>query len=116
MKEWKEITSEKDVQEIIAASETRPQVIFKHSVSCGISAFAKEKLEDGSHQIVAKADFNYLNLLRYRSISNLIASALKSLSNKSKFSIFFSFLICTNTIFSAVIIFIITQFLLLIMY
>jgi bacillithiol system protein YtxJ len=77
MKEWKEITSEKDVQEIITASETRPQVIFKHSISCGISAFAKEKLEDGSHLIVAKADFNYLNLLRYRSISNLIASALK---------------------------------------
>lgn len=78
MKDWKEITSVKDVDDIIAASETKPQIIFKHSVSCGISAYAKEKLMDGSEGLTSNADFNYLNLLRYRAASNYIAQSLEA--------------------------------------
>lgn len=77
MENWIKITSEKEVLAIIEASNNKPQIIFKHSVTCGISAHANEKLEDGNHLLEGKADFHYLDLLRYRSVSNFIAQELK---------------------------------------
>ena len=76
MKNWKEITSEEAVNAIIEASELKTQIIFKDSVTCGISAFAKERLVNGSDLLTESADFNYLDLLQYRSVSNYIASHL----------------------------------------
>lgn len=75
MNNWKKITSEEDVKAIIAASEHKTQIIFKDSTTCGISAFAKERLENGN-DLMATADFNYLDLLTYRSVSNFIAQEL----------------------------------------
>ena len=40
MKDWKIIASEKDVLNIIEKSIEKPQIIFKDSTTCGISAFA----------------------------------------------------------------------------
>ena len=77
MNNWKEITQELDVQNIIEKSASKPQIIYKHSVTCGISAHAKDKLINGSHLLIANADFNYLDLLRFRSISTLIGQKLK---------------------------------------
>lgn len=76
MENWKAITSEEDVLRIINASEEKTQIIFKDSTRCGISAFAKERLELGSHLLTGSADFNYLDLLRYRSVSDFIANEL----------------------------------------
>ena len=76
MKNWKNITTEEDVNKILEASEVKPQIIFKDSVSCGISAYAKERLIEGLELMTKTADFNYLDLLNYRSISNLIAKEL----------------------------------------
>ena len=76
MKTWIELTSEEALPNIIAASATKPQIIFKDSTTCGISAHAKERLMDGFAAIEGKADFHYLDLLRFRSISNLIAKEL----------------------------------------
>lgn len=75
MTNWKQITSVEDVESIFKRSNTRPQIIFKDSVSCGISAFAKERLREGN-QSFADADFNYLDLLSLRSVSNYIAERL----------------------------------------
>ena len=77
MENWKDITSEQDVLEIISASEQKTQIIFKDSTRCGISAFARERLENGSHLLTASADFNYLDLLNYRSVSDFIATELR---------------------------------------
>jgi len=77
MKNWKHITKEQDITDIIERSKVRPQVIFKDSTHCGISAFAKERLVNGVHYFEEKGDFNYLDLLTYKSVSNYIASALK---------------------------------------
>jgi bacillithiol system protein YtxJ len=71
MKDWKHITSELEIHDIIEASKERPQIIFKDSITCGISAFAKERLIGGN-----EANFNYLDLLKYRSLSSFIASEL----------------------------------------
>jgi bacillithiol system protein YtxJ len=76
MDNWKQITQESDVQNIIEKSVVKPQIIFKHSITCGISAHAEHRLINGSHLLTDKADFNYLDLLRFRSISNLIAQEL----------------------------------------
>lgn len=76
MNNWKPITQESDVQHIIEKSLTKPQIIYKHSVTCGISAHAEDKLINGAHLLTGSADFNYLDLLRFRSVSNLIAQEL----------------------------------------
>ncbi len=47
MNNWKNITTDEDIIAIIAASKQKPQIIFKDSTTCGISAFAKERLTNG---------------------------------------------------------------------
>ena len=76
MKNWIPITSNEAVETIVEKSHTTAQIIFKDSVTCGISAFAKSKLVDGNELLIEKADFNYLDLLSYRSVSNYIANYL----------------------------------------
>jgi bacillithiol system protein YtxJ len=76
MQNWKYIASAEDLNKIIEASEMRTQVIFKDSTTCGISAHAKERLKDGYHLIEEKADLHYLDLLKFRSVSNIIAQTL----------------------------------------
>lgn len=76
MNNWKQITSEHDIEAILNASKLKTQIIFKDSVTCGISAFAKERLTEGSDLLTEKADFNYLDLLSYRTVSNFIAKEL----------------------------------------
>ena len=76
MKNWHPITTEQAVVAIIENSKIKPQIIFKDSTTCGISAYAKERLVNGNEKMIAKADFNYLDLLAYRSVSNFIASEL----------------------------------------
>ena len=76
MKEWEKLESEEDFYAVLDRSETKPQIIFKDSVSCGISAHAKDRLRQGHEQIEGKADFHYLNLLAFRSLSRLVAEEL----------------------------------------
>lgn len=76
MENWKSITSEQQLDDIIEKSVAKPQIIFKDSVTCGISAHAKERIKDDYALIAEKADFNYLDLLSFRAISNKIAQVL----------------------------------------
>lgn len=65
------LNEEGQLQEIIKNSEIRPQLIFKHSSRCAISAVAKGRLERA--EAPGNVDFYFLDLLRYRSVSNKIA-------------------------------------------
>lgn len=76
MKEWIALTSEESVNTILEKSAGKPQIIFKDSLTCGISAHAKERLTNEFSQIEGKADFHYLDLLSYRAVSNYIAATL----------------------------------------
>lgn len=69
--EWKVLRDENELNEIVKKSETLPQVIFKHSTRCSISSVAKNRLEKASAP--SGADFYYLDIISYRSISNKIA-------------------------------------------
>jgi bacillithiol system protein YtxJ len=73
--EWKVLNEDARLQQIIHDSETRPQIIFKHSTRCSISAVAKGRLDKGTPP--ESADFYYLDLIRYRDISNKIADIFK---------------------------------------
>ncbi len=69
---WIELSEEKQLERINEQSAGQPVVIFKHSTRCSISNMAKNRLERDNTP--ANALFYYLDLLRYRNISNKIAA------------------------------------------
>lgn len=77
MNDWITVTSKEDLDTLLEASTEKPQIIFKDSLTCGISAHAKDKLQRGYDLLQGKAGFYYLDLLTYRPISNLIAQELQ---------------------------------------
>lgn len=76
LSDWKVLESEKQLEQAIQDSHDKPVVLFKHSVTCGISAGAKHRLESGWNFDGADLDFYYLDLLANRPISNKIAEDL----------------------------------------
>lgn len=71
---WKPLTSEQDLEELINESNQKTVLIFKHSTSCGISAIAKMRLEEYWDISESELQPYYLDLIRYRSLSNDIAN------------------------------------------
>jgi bacillithiol system protein YtxJ len=76
MNSWHHVTQKEDFYTLLENSVKRPQIIFKDSLTCGISAHAKYRLEQGFGLVEGKVDFHYLDLLAYRPISSLIAREL----------------------------------------
>jgi bacillithiol system protein YtxJ len=68
---WINLTSEEELHQIKINSNKKPQVIFKHSTRCSISNVAKNRLERSFQP--GEIDFHYLDLIKYRQISNKIA-------------------------------------------
>lgn len=68
---WILLTEEEQLSDIKEKSKQQPVVIFKHSTRCSISAMAKSRLE--REEPAANTLFYYLDLIRYRSVSNKIA-------------------------------------------
>lgn len=68
---WIPLTDEKQLDEVVVNSNTVPQVIFKHSTRCSISSMAKNRLDkkNAPHGI----NFYFLDLIKYRNLSNKIA-------------------------------------------
>lgn len=69
---WINLTSEEQLIEVKEKSNTRPQIIFKHSTRCSISSMAKNRLERSIQP--DDVDFYYLDLIRHRNISNKISA------------------------------------------
>ena len=70
---WIPLTTENQLEEIKNSSKNKSVVIFKHSTSCGISNMVIkrfEKLFTKEHQSI---EVYYLDLLRFRSLSNEIS-------------------------------------------
>lgn len=72
---WIPLTNVEQLDSIRTASESKPQVIFKHSTTCSISKMALDRLERAAAP--ETIDFYYLDLLSYRSISNSIAETFQ---------------------------------------
>jgi bacillithiol system protein YtxJ len=69
---WIQLTDEAVIENIIAQSKIKPQVIFKHSTRCSISSTMLRSFERGSQP--AEMDFYFLDLIKYRDVSNKIAA------------------------------------------
>ena len=68
---WIELKDESQLAEIREQSRQQPVVIFKHSTRCSISSMAKTRLERETP--AENVSFYYLDLLRYRPVSNKVA-------------------------------------------
>ena len=68
--EWTSLEKEEQLDQLVQSSSNQPQVIFKHSTRCIISSLAKDRIEKYNH---SDLDFHYLDLIKYRQLSNLIA-------------------------------------------
>ena len=71
---WLEIKSESDLDEVLA-SEGKV-ALFKHSTRCPISSMAKSRIESGWDKELSSVPIYYLDLIKYRDISNYIADEL----------------------------------------
>jgi bacillithiol system protein YtxJ len=72
---WIHLTDEEQLKKIISKSQIRPQVIFKHSSRCSISAVALQRLQKVDQP--ADIDFYFLDLLANRNLSNKIVDLFK---------------------------------------
>ena len=67
---WIPINAEGQLQEIKERSRIRPQFIFKHSTTCGISRMVINQFTDAYSFTENDVDLYYLDLLNYREVSN----------------------------------------------
>jgi bacillithiol system protein YtxJ len=70
---WIPVVSFEQLHEIEERSKELPCIIFKHSISCSISALAKHRLENYWDMPAEVAEFYFLDLIRYRNLSNAVA-------------------------------------------
>ena len=68
---WIPLTTIEQLDLLRERSADFPQVIFKHSTRCQISTVTKSRLDKNT--VPENIDFYYLDLLKYRHISNAIA-------------------------------------------
>jgi len=72
---WIHLTDEEQLKQIVSKSQIRPQVIFKHSTRCSISAVALQRLQKTTQP--SDIDFYFLDLLQYRQLSTQVAERFK---------------------------------------
>jgi bacillithiol system protein YtxJ len=72
---WIHLTDDEQLKQIITKSQNKPQVIFKHSTRCSISAVALQRLQKVSQP--SDVDFYFLDLLSNRQLSNRVADVFK---------------------------------------
>ena len=70
---WIALTSKEQLDEIVEKSNERPQLIFKHSTTCGISRMVLNMFTR-SYTLGESADLYYLDLHAHRDVSNAVAS------------------------------------------
>jgi bacillithiol system protein YtxJ len=71
MLNWNTLTDVAQLNAIKEKSFEKPQVLFKHSTRCGVSSIALKRLEKAP--VISIADFHFLDLIRFRKISDKIA-------------------------------------------
>lgn len=71
--EWTEIDSPEIITSIKNDTSGKLFLIFKHSTRCSISSMAKSRLERNWISEIPISQLFYLDIIRYRSISNQLA-------------------------------------------
>ncbi|WP_445385201.1 bacillithiol system redox-active protein YtxJ [Robiginitalea sp. IMCC44478] len=70
---WIPLQDEGQLEDLKMASKSKPQIVFKHSTSCGLSSMILRRFEKSQLQAEVEADYYYLDLIRFRQLSNTIA-------------------------------------------
>ena len=65
-----------ELDRLLAASESRPLLLFKHSYSCGISAEALDELVAHLNGTPADAEYAMVTVQTHREVSNAVARKL----------------------------------------
>ncbi|MFQ5650236.1 MAG: bacillithiol system redox-active protein YtxJ [bacterium] len=71
--DWKILKSDTQLTEIIDRSKTGPVAIYKHSITCPVSAYVKSALERNLKFSQDDLPIYYLDLVTYRGVSNAVA-------------------------------------------
>lgn len=71
---WHHLTSIEEVDVLIDRSRVTPCLILKHSTRCPISSMAKNRLEMTWDEDNDGVETYFLDLIRYRDVSDYIAS------------------------------------------
>ena len=66
---WQALTDLAQLDDIEERSKTKTQVIFKHSIRCGISSMVMNQFVS-KYDLDANLDLYYLDLLSYRAVSD----------------------------------------------
>lgn len=75
--DWIPVRSNADVEKLVAASQGKPQVLFKHSTRCNISAMAKARFERALSAAPLPADLHLLRVVEDRPVSQFAADFLR---------------------------------------
>ena len=70
---WIALAHMEQLDEISAKSTGKPQFLFKHSTTCGISRMVLNGFKSSYSLASGQADFYFLDLHAYRAVSNGIA-------------------------------------------
>ncbi|MDZ7715838.1 MAG: bacillithiol system redox-active protein YtxJ [Balneolaceae bacterium] len=73
---WNQLTEEGQVEQVIAQSKSKPQLIYKHSARCSVCWFAKSELENVADEMGPQADMNFVDVINSRNVSNKLAEVL----------------------------------------
>ena len=71
--DWNRLEALSDIETLLEASKTMPQVVFKHSTRCGISRAVLRNFENDFKEANTLAALHYLDVLNHRDISNKLA-------------------------------------------
>lgn len=77
MTPWNNIEKAQDIDNIVKSSYQRPQLIFKHSTRCSISAMALQRFERNWDENNKEIDLNFLDLLAIRPVSLHVADVFE---------------------------------------
>lgn len=66
---WQPLTNVAQLEDISDKSNSKTQIIFKHSTRCGISRMVMNQFV-AAYNLDLNADLYYLDLLSYREVSN----------------------------------------------
>jgi len=70
---WLILTESNQLEDITQSSYSEAIIIYKHSTRCGICLLVKKQLENDWSATLQNVQGYYLDLLKYRSLSNEIA-------------------------------------------
>lgn len=75
---WNELDSLESIEKLIQDRSNKKIAVYKHSTKCYISQLALSKLEHEIDKLeLGDIDFYFLDILRFRDISNRISELLK---------------------------------------